>query len=492
MIFHVLVIDEGAAQAGSMFPGGARPPPPPLDPLQPLSPPPPATGAATAQEFHRVCTTANLATCAPVCDELTYGYLLSIEIDGRGTVMTCNKVDGIFSWQGQASLGGYIGDDFSSFFSSVSSGAAGTYMGTLSADAGMSTDLTIRPGQTVLVTGDPLLAVAPSWGSGRFEVQQGGAVSLAFVRLSAAVYVSTGGSAGLSDCNLEASVELVVSGLLTLTAMAVPEAVLVAAEDQLSGSGSMLRLVGVTSVGAEWELRDLTGMIVVAADGTKALDPPNSLPGFYVVNSGPCTVSESGRCVGRPAGYGANEQCAISVGGGGGRLDACGVFDMYIVGTDAVTLPDGTRCDHSDCPEGMVLAPGDAVSWQSDAANQGSVGCGGCENGCTAKGICGLPWSGCGDDTCPPLGGGWQICFEDGGRVVAPVSHVIITPPPPPPPDNWCPSCCCSTWCPAMGFIANPRCATAGYLCGTAGDCLGYHDGSPDPRMDGGTCDNTC
>ena len=45
--------------------------------------------------------------------------------------MTCNKVDGVFSWQGQASLGGYIGDDFSSFFSSVISGAAGTYMGTL-------------------------------------------------------------------------------------------------------------------------------------------------------------------------------------------------------------------------------------------------------------------------------------------------------------------------------------------------------------------------
>ena len=43
----------------------------------------------------------------------------------------CNKVDGIFSWQGQASLGGYIGDDFGSFFSSVISCAAGTYIATL-------------------------------------------------------------------------------------------------------------------------------------------------------------------------------------------------------------------------------------------------------------------------------------------------------------------------------------------------------------------------
>ena len=78
-----------------------------------------------------MCTKANLVSCAPTCDETTYGFLLSIEIDGRGTVMTCNKVDGVFSWQGQASLGGYIGDDFGSFFSSVISGAAGTYMGTL-------------------------------------------------------------------------------------------------------------------------------------------------------------------------------------------------------------------------------------------------------------------------------------------------------------------------------------------------------------------------
>jgi hypothetical protein len=46
-----------------------------------------------------VCTKANLVACAPVCDDQTYGFLLSIEIDGRGTVMTCNKYDGSFSWQ---------------------------------------------------------------------------------------------------------------------------------------------------------------------------------------------------------------------------------------------------------------------------------------------------------------------------------------------------------------------------------------------------------
>ena len=98
MIFHVLVVGEGDAQAGAMFSGGGTTggTNPPLDPLQPLVPPPPAlptpapspNGASTAQEFRRVCTRSNLAVCAPVCNEETYGFLLSIEIDGRGTVMT--------------------------------------------------------------------------------------------------------------------------------------------------------------------------------------------------------------------------------------------------------------------------------------------------------------------------------------------------------------------------------------------------------------------
>ena len=73
MIFHLLVVDEGAAQAGGMFPG----PPPPLVPLDPLAPPPPPTptGLDTAQEFRRICTKANLVSCAPACDEQTYGFL---------------------------------------------------------------------------------------------------------------------------------------------------------------------------------------------------------------------------------------------------------------------------------------------------------------------------------------------------------------------------------------------------------------------------------
>ncbi len=72
---------------------------------------------------------------------------------------------------------------------------------------------------------------------------------------------------------------------------------------------------------------------------------------------------------------------------------------------DHVTLPSGARHGVSDCSEGVVLVPGDALSWTSDSEYQGSVGYNGYDNGCAAKGTCGLPYSGHG------LGGGWQLCF---------------------------------------------------------------------------------
>eukprot|EP01052_Picozoa_sp_SAG31_P008376 SAG31_NODE_422_length_15859_cov_5.161865_4_plen_667_part_00 len=106
MIFHVVVMNEVAAQQAQMF-GGGNAPAPPVGPIGPLPPSPsPAGGAEIAQEFRRVCTTANLTVCVPQCNRLTYGFLLSIEIDGRGTVMTCNVIDLLYAWVGQASLGG--------------------------------------------------------------------------------------------------------------------------------------------------------------------------------------------------------------------------------------------------------------------------------------------------------------------------------------------------------------------------------------------------
>ena len=69
---------------------------------------------------------------------------------------------------------------------------------------------------------------------------------------------------------------------------------------------------------------------------------------------------------------------------------------------DYVTLPGGAHLGGSDCPVGAALATGDALSWTSTGTAQGSVGSQSGDNGCAAKGTCGLPYSQHG------RGGGWQ------------------------------------------------------------------------------------
>ena len=97
LMFHVLVLDEGKLEAeraaaemlgGQGLPGiGINLEPPP--PMLPGPPPPGAQGGGlegggqAVHEFRRVCSTLNLTVCIPPCIALTYGYLLSIEIDGR-------------------------------------------------------------------------------------------------------------------------------------------------------------------------------------------------------------------------------------------------------------------------------------------------------------------------------------------------------------------------------------------------------------------------
>ena len=153
----------------------------------------------------------------------------------------------------------------------------------------------------------------------------------------------------------------------------------------------------------------LSGTAVADADGLYIIDPPELgtlgvFTGLFTVSSGPCAASDGGRCVGRAGGYGPSEACAITVGGGGGVLGACGVFDIFgYSAADILTMPDGSTHGGSDCPAGAALLPGDSVGWASDGYWQGSNS--GTANGCAAKASCGLPWSQSG------LGGGWQICF---------------------------------------------------------------------------------
>lgn len=203
-MFSVVVVpSEADAQMATMFPHASPPPlitpigglpPPPPAPSLPTPPPPTppssgnAGGAATAAlEFQRVCTQGNLTICAPPCVAATRGYLLSIEIDGMGTVMTCIKVHNLYSWQGQASLGGYLGSDFAAFFASVNSHAAGTFMITgISTDQSITTELTVAGSQTVVASGDPRVAEPPGWSS-PLTVQDSGSLSVTHLTLRGAV-----------------------------------------------------------------------------------------------------------------------------------------------------------------------------------------------------------------------------------------------------------------------------------------------------------------
>ena len=273
-MFRVLVNTEGAAHSGAMFPdsgkdnGGAGQPLDPLQPMAPVPPPPPdGTGAGdetAVQQHHAVCTSADVASCVPACNAEHHGYELLATIDGTDTKFSCNLAYGLYSWMGAASEGGYLGADSASFLSAVVSGAAGTYIVTLTTDAAISTNLMIQPGQDVRISDATSLAVAPRWGGGGFAVQERGSLALASVSLDASVSLAL---------RLSVSFTVVGGGSLSLASMAVPGAVLAAAQYQLSGAGSTLRLVVVT-VPELPDVGELTGTMTVGVDGSKATDPP--------------------------------------------------------------------------------------------------------------------------------------------------------------------------------------------------------------------------
>jgi hypothetical protein len=141
----------------------------------------------------------DVASCVPNCNAEHHGYELLATIDHMDTKFSCNVAHGLYSWMGAASDGGFLGADMESFFSSVESGAAGFYIVTLIGDAEISTDVAIRSGQDVHVSGAPELSEAPSWGSGDFTIQQFGGLSLTFVQLKH-VDILGGGEAHFSTC----------------------------------------------------------------------------------------------------------------------------------------------------------------------------------------------------------------------------------------------------------------------------------------------------
>eukprot|EP01050_Picozoa_sp_SAG11_P009303 SAG11_NODE_864_length_6839_cov_4.807567_4_plen_343_part_00 len=300
--------------------------------------------------------------CVPACNATHHGFELLATIDGTDTKFSCNLANHLFSWVGAAALGGFLGTNVQAFVSAVISGAAGTYVLTLMEDADVGTDLVVQPGQNVIISGDAGLVEAPRWGSGGFVVREFGSLLLA-------------------------SVGLAISGQRLMMAQFEPE--------------GLLTLDGVV-VAHHREAGKLTGTLTMTASGDFIYEPPElqqMFPGTFTVDSGPCTLTDGGRCVGRwPSGYRQNEHCDIGVSGFG-VLATCPVWDINpsdYSGGDHVTI-HGTQHSFSDCPAGLELQSDESLTWDSDSAQQG-------ENS-TPLAVKGLAQS------VSNLGGGWQICF---------------------------------------------------------------------------------
>jgi hypothetical protein len=81
------------------------------------------------------------------------------------------------------------------------SGAAGTFLGTVTEDAGVLMDLSIEPAQLVVLVGLRSLAAASSRGSGSFTVQERASLTLEYIRLEVTITLQPGATAlTLNNC----------------------------------------------------------------------------------------------------------------------------------------------------------------------------------------------------------------------------------------------------------------------------------------------------
>eukprot|EP01050_Picozoa_sp_SAG11_P010483 SAG11_NODE_1051_length_6030_cov_24.259147_3_plen_800_part_00 len=129
----------------------------PLGPLPPIitppSPTPASDGASQVQEFRRVCTKANLTVCAPPCNQVSDGFLMSILIGGRGTMMTCNQEYDFFSWIGQSALGSCITRRGQTWLENIITHAASTFALQLASAIAVLTAADLVAGQSAMLHG---------------------------------------------------------------------------------------------------------------------------------------------------------------------------------------------------------------------------------------------------------------------------------------------------------------------------------------------------
>eukprot|EP01049_Picozoa_sp_SAG25_P002056 SAG25_NODE_102_length_15486_cov_22.883278_3_plen_607_part_00 len=147
-----------------------------------------AGGSSLAHEFNLVCSGSTVDSCVPVCSAALRGDLLLMNLNGEDSKYSCELHHGLHSWVGAATDGGYLGSDVRAFVSAVLSGAAGYYALALTGDAGVGTDLVIRPGQDVHVAGGGF-----NWGAGGLLVSDQAKLSVSNLLIPGYVAAGNGG-----------------------------------------------------------------------------------------------------------------------------------------------------------------------------------------------------------------------------------------------------------------------------------------------------------
>jgi hypothetical protein len=186
-----------------------------------------STGGASADsgslvhEFNLVCAGGTVDNCVPSCSAALRGDLLLMNLNGEDSKYSCELHHGLHSWVGAATDGGYLGSDTQAFVSAVLSGAAGYYALTLTGDAGVGTDLVIRPGQDVHIIWRGSRS-NPSWGTGGFQIQSLGRLQVNNVSLQGRLTIQSATAvASITGCviggtTMRIPTELAATGWTTM------------------------------------------------------------------------------------------------------------------------------------------------------------------------------------------------------------------------------------------------------------------------------------
>ena len=169
-------------------------------------------------------------------------------------------------------------------------------------DAGISTALTITPGQIVSVTGDRSLPEAPLWGSGTFSVQERGSLVLNYVTIESDLTVLGGGGLTLQASAMSGAVT-VTDGVLTVLSSSLSSDLSVSGGSTASLTGCTGQLTGLTVTDSAFSMDasltiTLGGSISLTNSGAVTLQDKTFEDGTSLTVGGGTQLSLSGCSLG--------------------------------------------------------------------------------------------------------------------------------------------------------------------------------------------------